>query len=137
MFAFVFRDFFVANRHKIIKVKCRKLVIIQALQRFILNHFDKVVTEIFFNPFAHQIDIDLHEQLLVLRCSVCNRDFGKVIEHRVIVAVFPTKEISQIFLGAFNLVNLLNDFYAFNRFILRADSHDIRTVLLGKLYDGI
>ena len=108
----IFCDFLIANRHKIIEVKSRKLVIVQSFQSFILNNFDKVITKIFFNLSIYQVHIDLHEKLLVFRSRMRNRNFRKVIKHRIVITVCPTKEISQIFLGAFNLVNLLNNCYA-------------------------
>ena len=133
----VFCDFLVANRHKIIEVKSRKLVIVQSFQSFILNNFDKVITKIFFNLSLYQVHVDLHEKLLILRGRVRYGDFGKVIKYRIIVTVCPTKEISEIFLGAFKLVNLQDNLCTWSAFTLRTNSYDVCAVLLGKLDNGV
>ena len=66
-----------------------------------------------------------------------DRDFRKVIKHRIVITVCPTKEISEIFLSAFKLVNLQDNLCTWNGFALCTNSYNVCAVLLGKLDNGI
>ena len=98
-------DLSILNHHKLVEGEVGKLVIVQLLQRAVLTNLDKIFAKIFFNLVFRKIDGDLHEKFLVLGCCVGKRNFGKVVDLCIVVAVLTGIEILDKLLRAFKLVN--------------------------------
>ena len=101
----VFLDLRVLDYHKLVEGEVGKLVIVQLLQRAVLTNLDKIFAKIFFNLVFRKIDGDLHEKFLVLGCCMGKRNFGKVVDLCIVVAVLTGIEILDKLLCAFKLVN--------------------------------